>query len=497
LGNVLLYRHSVGKEPFPDFISYKKNDPNSYCNRYVICSNRNHLKSVNPTTYRDAWADINNACGIEVQKVTHNPRVEVQNELSDIGLSGPIVERLCGYVANMGHSKMNVAQKNSYTLAPPTQGVCAVAGGDFKNSKSHSPPHSTVEASGELIHLFAPYYANARSIVSARIDFIRNSQPAAKAKVHLENERLYMADGALKAIRLRLTRALQLAACRPYDSTLTLQADALPYYIKFSKHPVYQLPGFKSNEFLAFTEIMKTTQDYAALHCISLPVHIRNEIERVHTEILLPPLQEQNRMLVAQQLQLNRIERTLQRMGTCNTPNSVGSLPLSLDTETVHNNLIDEPWEDELTKKGGVRKRKVKRDIMALIPGGAIWSPHLKTAHQFWGEFKYGLNGSTPLKELEDTYGPAWRSDTIVQKSSGVKTSALRTGWGKRAPIYSWIIHLMNDEHMSEARAVDDVQKIFEKHSNSMGNPKLGLISHEVRELLIANNIPTAYVRSP
>jgi hypothetical protein len=55
----------------------------------------------------------------------------------------------------------------------------------------------------------------------------------------------------------------------------------------------------------------------------------------------------------------------------------------------------------------------------------------------------------------------------------------------------------MNDEHMSEARAVDDVQKIFEKHSNSMGNPKLGLISHEVRELLIANNIPTAYVRSP
>jgi hypothetical protein len=86
LGNGLLYRHGVLKEPFPSFTAF--NSPTDYCHRYILRAINCHLKPVNSTHYMQSWDKINDACGIEVFHITHNPRVQGQQEMMDKGCSG-------------------------------------------------------------------------------------------------------------------------------------------------------------------------------------------------------------------------------------------------------------------------------------------------------------------------------------------------------------------------------------------------------------------------
>ena len=189
-------------------------------------------------------------------------------------------------------------------------------------------------------------------------------------------------------------------------------------------------------------------------------------------------------MVVLQQLQLNRIERTLQQLLKNSLPSLDGGVAVSPTSQTQP---LTAP-ADEYTKKGTIRQRKMKRDIVAMLPDGAIWSPHLKSAREYWDEFQYGLNGAVPLKDMEAKYGASWRSDTILQKTKGIKTSALRTGWSKRLPIYSLIIHRMANG-TTEMAAVEEVEQVFQNHMTPVTrNPMLHPISVILRNRLKNEN---------
>jgi hypothetical protein len=102
-----------------------------------------------------------------------------------------------------------------------------------------------------------------------------------------------MAQGALKGIRLSLLRAIQLAACRPYDALRKLCTEELgklcteepPNYIRWKSSPLYKLAVFSHPMFLSFVDKTRVTHNTEAAHQIAIPGLIRNEeVERVVTE---------------------------------------------------------------------------------------------------------------------------------------------------------------------------------------------------------------------
>jgi hypothetical protein len=63
------------------------------------------------------------------------------------------------------------------------------------------------------------WFLQEESAVTFKVRMVRQkNHPAKQVKAILTEGCLYMAQGALKAIRLSMLRAIQLAACRPYDA---------------------------------------------------------------------------------------------------------------------------------------------------------------------------------------------------------------------------------------------------------------------------------------
>jgi hypothetical protein len=83
LGNALLYRHGLFQELFPSFTSFNHED--DYCHHYILCSIRHHHHQPMgpPRVLSDGWDNVNEACGIEVEKLTHIFRVQTQQEVTD------------------------------------------------------------------------------------------------------------------------------------------------------------------------------------------------------------------------------------------------------------------------------------------------------------------------------------------------------------------------------------------------------------------------------
>jgi hypothetical protein len=112
------------------------------------------------------------------------------------------------------------------------------------------------------------------AVVRFKIEMIRTNHPTKEVKKILQAGRLYMAEGVLRAIRMCLVRAIQLAACCPYDSNDTLRSDEDPNYIRWNSFPLNKLEGFSHPLWVA--------QDMAANRKMVVPGAIRNKVERVH-----------------------------------------------------------------------------------------------------------------------------------------------------------------------------------------------------------------------
>jgi hypothetical protein len=183
-----------------------------------------------PRVLSEGWDNVNEACGIEVEKLTHIFRVQTQQEITDKGCSGefirttrcfklfftrwlklPVVskylytvfqfcllcckthsnpvliaegqcERLGGYTPSNSQNKVNEAQLNSYLTSPPVPGVCAVGGGDPNNTKAHYPVWANQGVADELLRVFAPWVFTEYDLVDYTMVRIRQSHPPKKAK---------------------------------------------------------------------------------------------------------------------------------------------------------------------------------------------------------------------------------------------------------------------------------------------------------------------------
>ena len=421
-----------------------------------------------------------------------------------------VAQRLGGHLQKQsGMQKMNDSVKTSYSLFPPAPGVAAVAGGDPHNPRSHQAIWTTVtDGLNDIILSLAPWYFARRTEVDQQVALIHamTSDPKEIARKMTE-QRLFMAQGALDSIYVRLCRLVQLAAARGYDTKYKLLADSDPYYLKWKEHPVFQLPTFQSEAFLRFVHRMKEVQQVEVEYNIEVQPQVRNAFEKAVNDRVIPPLllanAQQNALYTeVQQLRSENQEQRQLLQGICHhlqvpsvpSPLCSPTMPLGTrvaNTTTQMSSLTDDSSISfQYTKAGTQRKKAKRRKVRQLLPGGQpLWAPDLMTAEQFWREFNDGLDGRKPLKELEDELGPAWRSDTMIKDvpGSNITSSALKGGWSNRTPIYNYILwrtELQQEDTIDVYSACDEVDEIFQQHLSANGRPKLQACASALRKRL-------------
>ena len=113
-------------------------DPTDYATRPVYRSPTNYKKVYPSSTMHRNWKSFFDHNNVICTKVTHQPRVDLQQRIMDKGCELSQLERFCGYKQE-GNQKMNQNQKKSYLHCPPVQAVAAAADGDPCWPESHCP----------------------------------------------------------------------------------------------------------------------------------------------------------------------------------------------------------------------------------------------------------------------------------------------------------------------------------------------------------------------
>jgi hypothetical protein len=126
MGDMVLERFTMMKEGFPSFL-----DPKDYTRRPVFRSVQSKDAEIPPQTMYTNWKGVFEALEIQVPKVTHQPRVDIQHDLSGriMGGGSEIIEKSIGFVKN-DRRKMNQNAKNHYQYKPSAHFVAGAASAD-------------------------------------------------------------------------------------------------------------------------------------------------------------------------------------------------------------------------------------------------------------------------------------------------------------------------------------------------------------------------------
>jgi hypothetical protein len=479
LGLSLLLRFNVLHEPFPDFLN-----PKDYATRPVYRSAKSYQKGISKSTMYDNWKFVYEAVGISCKKVTHQPRVDLQQRIADKGCAADTIERFCGY-ATAG-KKMNDKQRESYLFCPPVQAVAAAADGDPSSPGSHQPGWNVsipLGPDGELVSLCPWLYSELAKVQDAY------DQASDKQRL---NGCLYQALGSLKAFKRRIEHAVKLLASLPLDAKNILMPLAEPIHIQWQSYPVLHHDFFSSTRFEALVTLVQTGQKQEALLLSGdLSQHQKSSMQREFTDRITPGIQQNIRTTQSALVNIERLQATLeggiklllqfvQPSTACTIEKDVPMLsPLDLTSKKILLQKVltsvssgiehqHQPTYDKtVTTKGNARKRAPHQSIQ----NGPFSTLNL-TAIDYWMEYKYGRNQGVPLEQLEADYGSKWRSDSVYTRSDGSTGTALKSAWSLQKPIYEFIEYLIR-EGRSEEEALLVVQEMFDQNAWKSGKPKL------------------------
>ena len=126
-GLLLIQRHNIDNEPFPDLAS---NDYNKLFNYWTYPAARDRTKHIEPRQFGGNFESFFSDANIVCAKITHQPRFQAIQEMDRQGLSEPIQRRMTGH-----KGKQQTIHQRCYANNPPTPGIVQRAGGDPSDPK--------------------------------------------------------------------------------------------------------------------------------------------------------------------------------------------------------------------------------------------------------------------------------------------------------------------------------------------------------------------------
>jgi hypothetical protein len=204
-GLCFIYRHTVLLEPFPNHVNFRDfqlHPQDDFAKRPVYREIKDYTKHLDKSTMNDQWKAFYASQNIFSDKVTHQGRRQVQQELCDDGIQQEKIRRFCHYADGGGGKGGNKKQVKHYLTNPPVDATVSRSGGDRRHTKQHDPPYNKCgRVSGELDAVMekgAPY-------VGTEHDKVKREEDLTPSYKKREEKRLIMARGSILFRKLQFT----------------------------------------------------------------------------------------------------------------------------------------------------------------------------------------------------------------------------------------------------------------------------------------------------
>jgi hypothetical protein len=432
LGVLHLYRFVVSGEPFPNFLVFK-----DFMSVWTYPSHTDRSKAVCAKSYSNTWRAPFEEQGVRVSKLTHQWRRQSQQEMDNMGVSTPHIERMAGTAS--GDKKQSRSMVKCYLTPPPVPAVAERCNADPKNPLSHNP--AWIAVMGEPL----------RAVLRVGIPTLLEQQQQVHAEwgacttfQQRQDGRWPGAKESIDSMIHDISRAFQMFASRPIcPLTGELLFDSPTHRDLFKEGAfcsLLHLPVFSSKEYADFEALVKVAQDTYFRSAITLTAPVRNELDRILTEKV-------GGRLTAIERELCCIRVSCISSGS---GGSGGSGQPSIDSRNYHQSTgglqPSLPPQTDTLVNGAPRKRHRPITQQAIISAvasrqGSEGESHLPlvvlddhwctTLEDYWRLYK------EKWSPLERTQGASWRTDR--QLPGLHKIGSRSTWWSTRKHMYALV----------------------------------------------------------
>lgn len=457
-GVLWLYRLCIMNEKLPSFFDYANLfEVPTYPK---VQAGGNHDKD----SYRGLWEPFYLDAKLNVGKVTHQPRVQGEQEMDEAGIDTGDISRFAAHAS--ASVKQSRAQLQSYLTNPPVPCMTHCSGGNHKNPRSHVAPYRISEVDEALLHQIPEVH----ELLNER-DRVHRRYYECSTTEEREKERLHTAKGAIDSIIWEIWCAFLMFAARPVDPiTQRLQFDEPTLMEKFrlgTLKPIFDMPVFASAEFHCLKASVRQSQDLYYQAKIDLDAPVRNELHQVIREEISHPISMMQMQMY--QFAVDQERRAAQQRVATITPtdsavitnNTAAAAPIALQMPPPkESDTIRDGSRNRLKRRGVSQAQLLRAEAKRDCPRPDLRDSDrgCKTLRDYWDVYE------KKWAPLEKAYGSEWRSNCTVEIEPGVtKTFNGRAQWwSKRKPMYDMVLHYMEENGGDREAALDKASKIFD-----------------------------------
>jgi hypothetical protein len=443
-------------------------------------------------TYQATWSTMFKACKIVCDKVTHQPRKQVQQEFDFKLCPQELITRFAGYSEGGAGNK----NQNLSYLTNQHVGVMSSVGGSpygHNRPETHNPGYCLTHIE-DLIAVLLEVSGLGGFTTQCQDVHDRYDQCGSRKK--MAKEGLFMAKGAVSYFYEAVKRAFLVAAARPlHADSGRLNHESLRIYELCKSETgscVYNNPVFQCAEFMTLVERVTVAQERADNNIIELTSATENALTLALQDNVAGPVQALAAQVLCTNSRLDRMDdrhcclvNELNRLREVMVHNGLGHMAFPTDgsslaavipfvspTSSVDSRPsnfsrafmvddVDGAMENEVdpgvlavadsfvqrlapaddtTANGDARKRKRGVDqeaqvqyqrALGIAQSYCLSTANIQTLEDLWEEYTRGDgHNREPLRDLETKFNVEWRKDIPnVSSCKGVQ-------WCNRLHVY-------------------------------------------------------------
>jgi Centromere DNA-binding protein complex CBF3 subunit, domain 2 len=529
-GFSLFHRYTgLGSQKFPTgFLDYK-----TVMDIVTYASEKGgQFKHISKAYYGKIWDGFYKDAGVFVAKLTHQTRVQCEQELDDAGVDTGDISRLVGHITPT--TKQSKAQLRSYLTNPPVRAMVQRAGGDHNNPQTHQPCRHAVDVSPALINLLFPELLETKCCVYQRIEECSSHEEMAE-------KRLYTLKHCIDGMVHDFGNFLRMLASRMIDPvTKALIPESPTIFEKFCHgpfHDLFQNPGFYSQEFLSLVSVVRAAEDrYYNLSfssassqgrmietsfneaAIRAQVQAQVQGHAIYMKDALTKMHSNNEFMMALPRLIANELRNVDTGSTSYATMSNGNVqefrqgpPARVDFANPQERRIlprvsTSPTSSEYCKNGKKRvrarsvpqTRRLQEEREAGLQDDGVPRPMLNVDKHFKTFQEHLSLYENDWLQRERLYGARWRTDRVIpdevdddddesHRAKKKRGPNARNSWySLRRPLYEYVAEVMERKHITRDEAIKEASELYESvpKTKATNGPNIKVLCAKFKEKL-------------
>ena len=480
-GILLSYRLVILKEPFPDFLDYKKL---WYVASYPSLSpaepgrgGPSLFARITSSQYRACWKAFYLDNKICTGYITKQWRHQGYHDADDRGCDQSAIQKIAGWRHDQHADKETKAERDHYANNVPLRGMVTMAKGDPKHPQHFYLPRY-VQVYDEFLNLFAEIAPHV-----TRQKEVETKYKTYRTKKSMCSDRVATAHETALNFLEELRSGFRFLASRPVDPrTLQLLPEEPCFFDKFrycsTLRHFFDHPAFQSEHWKDLCSRVRASEDAEFGRVFTLPPQVRNDMDlfrnQMHTmvSVLATQVKQQNqetREMVQQAIFAVRRSESVATDVPATSIRCFNSPPTAGAQRPIFPVAAPPPSEATGTKRRRVSHEAVARAEVPCPDDGICPRPRLagrdrlfNSAQEYWRLWK------DEFEPMERRWKQAWRNDRAYVQTAAdgklkrKKANTKATWWNERKYIWECIEHWIANCNMTEEAAVAKAEGIYD-----------------------------------